>query len=85
MSEEAKLRWRCRRGMREMDLLLGGYLDTYYGDAPAPTQAAFQAMLEELDQDIYDWVMERRPCPAAYTDIIRELQQLTACRQPQSN
>ncbi len=80
-----RLRWRCRRGMREMDLLLGGYLDTCYTDAPAPVQAAFQAMLEELDQDIYDWVMGRRPCPEEYIEVIRQLQQMTNTRRPQSN
>jgi len=71
--------------MREMDLLLGGYLDSCYADAPAPLQAAFQAILEELDQDIYDWVMERRPCPDDYADIVHQLQQMTNARRPQSN
>lgn len=30
-----KLRWRCRRGMKELDLLVLGYLDHHYPTASA--------------------------------------------------
>ena len=80
-----RLRWHCRRGMREMDLLLGGYLDTRYSQAPPELQQSFSAILGELDQDILDWVMQRRPCPPEYSDLIQELRQLSTARRPQSN
>ena len=85
MSEISKLRWHCRRGMREMDLLLGGYLETRYCQAPTERQQAFSNLLDELDQDILNWVMQRQPCPPQYADLIEELRQFSAGRKPTSN
>lgn len=53
----ARLRWACRRGMRELDLWLHGYLETVYPDAPASEQRAFESILEFADQDLFDWLM----------------------------
>jgi antitoxin CptB len=44
-----KLRWRCRRGMKELDLLTMGYLEQYYLDAAAEDQQAFADLLELQD------------------------------------
>ena len=41
-----KLRWRCRRGMKELDLLTLGYLEAYYPTASTEEQQAFAALLE---------------------------------------
>lgn len=68
-----QLRWRCRRGMREMDILLGGFLETQYTRLPPELQQAFSALLEEIDQDILDWVMQRRETPEHYTELIERL------------
>lgn len=73
MSELAKLRWRCRRGMREMDLLLGNFLEQHYVEAHGEVQQAFNRILEEIDQDILDWIMQRRPCPPEYASLIPQL------------
>ena len=42
----SKLRWQCRRGMRELDKLLVAYLDNHYDDASDADKQAFQALLE---------------------------------------
>lgn len=69
----SRLRWRCRRGMREMDLLLGSFLDQYYAEASMEVQQAFARILDEIDQDILDWVMQRRPSPPEYDDLLVQL------------
>lgn len=46
------LRWRCRRGMRELDTLLMAYVDHSYWAAPAAEQAAFGVLLSLPDPDI---------------------------------
>lgn len=71
--DKAKLRWRCRRGMREMDILLGDFLETHYAGLPPDLQDTFVALLEEIDQDILDWVMQRRDVPEHYTELVRLL------------
>ena len=52
MSELDKLRWRCRRGMRELDTLMLAWLDTHYHSADAATRTKFKELLELQDPDI---------------------------------
>lgn len=49
MRKLARLRWRCRRGMRELDVLLLGYLEARYACAGAGEQHAFESLLEMPD------------------------------------
>jgi antitoxin CptB len=48
----AKLEWRCRRGMKELDLLLVRYLRNRYGTASSDERVAFAEFLELPDPDI---------------------------------
>ncbi len=73
ISDINRLRWRCRRGMREMDIVLGGFLEQQYEAADSDIQQAFVRILDELDQDILDWIMARRPCPAEYRPLVERL------------
>lgn len=50
--ELARLRWRCRRGMRELDMLLLSYVDNTYPGAAAADQAAFRRLLTVPDPEI---------------------------------
>lgn len=59
MSELNKLRWMCRRGMRELDMLLLGYLERHYPEAEPAAQRAFARVLEMQDPDIYSLLMGR--------------------------
>jgi len=52
-----QLQWRCRRGMRELDVLLGHYLQTQYVDAGVRRQRAFADLLEMADPDIHAMVL----------------------------
>jgi antitoxin CptB len=47
-----RLAWRCRRGMKELDLLLERYLHEAFARAPAEEQAAFAALLERPDPEL---------------------------------
>lgn len=50
--ELRRLRWRCRRGMRELDTLLMRFLDERYETAPAIEQDAFRRLLALPDPEI---------------------------------
>jgi antitoxin CptB len=54
-ADVARLRWRCRRGMRELDHLLGWYLDARFADAGADARHAFSALLDQQDPELWDW------------------------------
>jgi antitoxin CptB len=46
------LEWRCRRGMKELDLLLVRYLRRRYSAAPSDERLAFAEFLELPDPDL---------------------------------
>ena len=50
--EISRLRWRCRRGMRELDMLLLGYVENHYLQAQPAEQQAFRRLLTTPDPDI---------------------------------
>jgi len=54
MSELSRLRWLCRRGMKELDLVMSGYLDRHYSSASPLQQAQFRSLLQMQDPDLYN-------------------------------
>jgi antitoxin CptB len=77
VSEEAKLRWRCRRGMRELDQLLLRYLDREWATAPESQRAVFLRLLETEDDKLWRWVMGReRPEDADVHALVRRIADL---------
>ena len=64
MADDAgRLRWHCRRGMKELDILLARYLDERFAAAPPQEQEAFRRLLEIQDPLIYAYCLgsERPP------------------------
>jgi antitoxin CptB len=63
MSEIPKLRWRCRRGMKELDLVLTRYLECCYPTAPEAEREAFRQVLEMQDPEILAYLTGRAADP----------------------
>ena len=55
----SRLRWRCRRGMRELDLLLTRWLDRAYPQADPEQRAVFEKLLACEDDQLWRWFMGR--------------------------
>ena len=73
-SSLSRLRWRCRRGMRELDVLLARYLEHVYPAASLPHREAFEALLELQDPTILAYVVGReRPGDPNLADVIKQL------------
>jgi antitoxin CptB len=51
-AELGRLRWRCRRGMRELDVLLLRYLERDWPAAGPAERAAFRDLLEWQDPEV---------------------------------
>ncbi|MHB8252253.1 MAG: FAD assembly factor SdhE [Acidiferrobacter sp.] len=64
------LRWRCRRGLLELDLALGGFLDTDYESLSSADRSVFQDLLAESDADIWSWI-QGHESPARYASVLR--------------
>lgn len=57
-----QLRFRAwHRGTREADLLLGPFADAYLPACPPEGVEAFEALLDEEDPDLWDWVTGQKP------------------------
>lgn len=55
--EKAKMKWRCRRGMLELDLLLERFMAQGYDELSDEQMTVFKKILEEPDPDLYSWLM----------------------------
>ena len=53
MSEIDRLRWHCRRGMLELDLLLNRFLDRHLLSLTADDLTRFEEVLEFEDDDLW--------------------------------
>ena len=60
----SRLRWRCRRGMRELDVVLARYLEGDYPQANPHERRAFEALLELQDPDLLGALIGRTTPPA---------------------
>lgn len=54
-SDIGKLRWRCRRGTKELDLLLNRFLDHEHADLDAEQKSRFDDLLEMADPQLQAW------------------------------
>jgi antitoxin CptB len=55
----ARLRWRCRRGMRELDVMLTRYLDRVWETASSAERDAFVQLVELQDPDLFGYLVGR--------------------------
>ena len=68
--QPGQLRWRCRRGMKELDVLLTRYVDERFAAAPATEQQEFERLLDAQDPVIYAYCMGQTPVPAHLEHLI---------------
>ena len=59
-----------RRGTREMDMLLGPYADTALAELDGAALDAFEALLDENDQDLYAWISGAAPMAVQHAETL---------------
>ena len=67
------LRWRQRRGMKELDVVLERYFDRRYPTATPGERAQFERLLDCEDPQIWGWIMGQGAVPAELADVIAAL------------
>ena len=73
-AELGRLRWRCRRGMKELDLLLVRWLDRRYATASPARRATFGRLLEAQDPQLVGWLLKgERPPDGELQELVDEL------------
>jgi antitoxin CptB len=77
MAERDRIRWHCRRGLLELDIVLGRFLERELDGLSAAELDAFKALLELSDNDLWDLVAGRGAVTdGVEADLIRRLQSL---------
>jgi antitoxin CptB len=75
-AELGKLRWRCRRGMKELDVLLTRYVDERFSGACGAERDAFRELLETQDADLFAYCFGPGRPPPRFAALI---ERITAC------
>ena len=74
MNNQSRLLWRCRRGIREMDLLLETFMHRHYPSLSEDEKKLFEAFLDESDPDLLNWIMGRNePGNVAYLPLLAKI------------
>ena len=74
MSDINRLRWKCRRGTLELDLLLQRFLERDYAELDAPAQHTFETLLEAGDEDLWAMILGELAMPSSdYEGVILRL------------
>ncbi len=63
VKEFNRLAWHSRRGMLELDVLLGPFLNEAYRDLSKEDQARYKKLIDCEDPDLFSWFM-RNSVPA---------------------
>lgn len=62
------------RGMKEMDMILGGYADAHIHDMAESDLTDFEDLMENLDRDLFKWFTGEGPVPHEFdTSLFRKI------------
>ena len=73
MAEIDRVRWNCRRGLLELDVVLTRFLDRHFESLSPQQREAFKRMLDYPDNDLWDFVTGKQAPPDAETGQIISL------------
>ena len=73
MTDNSSLKWRCRRGIREMDILFQRFLEKHFDHLSTEEQEIFEQLLDESDMDIMSWIMGKERPAGKFENIIKLL------------
>tara|TARA_B100000427_G_C15261721_1_gene486830 strand:- start:390 stop:620 length:231 start_codon:yes stop_codon:yes gene_type:complete len=72
----SKLKWRCRKGVRELDMLLSKYIETSYSVLPTKEKDIFLEFIEKDTYEILDILMNKKNSNEKFTNIVEALKSL---------
>lgn len=63
MNRQARMRWRCRRGMLELDIVLQRFIDDHYEQLDEHQLKLFEALLSLPDHDLWNIIIGNTKVP----------------------
>ena len=78
----SKLRWKCRKGIRELDVLLTKYLEEIFINLPKQEQDIFIEFVNIDSNELFDIVFNKKISNSKFLKIIENL---TSAGQAKNN
>jgi len=78
MKELERMRWRCRRGLLELDIVLGRFVDLHYDGLDEAQRVAFDVLLEVPDTLLWDIITGRESLQQQDTERQRDVDAVLA-------
>ena len=75
-----KLRWKSRKGIRELDILLQNYLDIHYSNLDSLDKKLFEEILEIDTYDLLNAISGKSSYNEKYESIITQLSKLSTLK-----
>ena len=75
-----KLRWKSRKGIRELDILLQNYLDTHYSSLDSLDKKLVEEILEIDTYDLLNAISGKSSYNEKYESIITQLSKLSTLK-----
>jgi antitoxin CptB len=74
--KKSRLLWRCRRGIKEMDIIFQDFINHSYDQLTDDEKNAFSRLLDEQDLDILNWIMGKdKPYDNELVNIINTIRE----------
>lgn len=54
-----RIKWQCRRGMKELDLMVQNFFDQHFLDLKEEDQKIFVELLNETDLNLFRWLLKK--------------------------
>jgi antitoxin CptB len=67
------MRWRCRRGLLELDIVLGRFVERHYATLDVAELEAFDALLDMPDNPLWDMIAGRLEAPGEQRALLEKL------------
>ncbi|PIE00708.1 MAG: hypothetical protein CSA79_02615 [Thiothrix nivea] len=76
MSEYSRFKLRCRRGMKELDVVLTRYLERDFTTADQQERQLFDQLLELQDPVLFGILFGTEPTPEAFTRLVEKIRRV---------
>ncbi|WP_144391407.1 succinate dehydrogenase assembly factor 2 [Pleionea sediminis] len=72
-----KLKWTCRRGMLELDVILVPFVEKHFASLDEQDQRLMLELLEQPDPDLFNWIMGySRPEDDSFAQLVSKIRSL---------
>ena len=74
MKERERARWRCRRGLLELDIVLQRFMDEHYATLDEAGLQQFETLLDFPDTDLWHMIVQKDQENAGLQPVLHLLQ-----------